>query len=1053
MSRRARLASLALAWAAAAGPAAGGWLEVAEWRAAPAPGVELALAGETDARGAPVLRLDFDFHGHGGWAAAGRPFAVALPANWELRLRLRGDGPANDLEIKFVDASGDNVWWSVRRGFAFPREWTTVSVRKRDVAFAWGPAGAGAPLVPARLELAVTAGEGGRGTLRIGGLELVPLPPERPYAGTPVASAAGGLPSHAAALALDGRAETAWRPPGGPAAFLLDFGEPREFGGLSLLWEEGRIPSDFAVDFADDGETWTEVRRVARGGARRSDLLLPDSRARWLRLRLSADHGEVGLAELEVLPRETGASPASFFAALARAAPRGTYPRAISGEQVYWTVVGAGDGDDAEALVSEDGAVEVGERGFSIEPFVRLDGGLWSWADVASGHSLADGDLPIPTVTWPLPGLALETTVLATGEAGRSTLLVRYRLRATGGERRAGELFVAVRPFQVNPPTQFLNVAGGVAPLAALACAGRTLLVGDRPRLFVAPAPSACGAAGFDEGPLPGLLAAGGVPPRPSVAAAFPYASAALAWSFDLAPGAERTVVVAAPFHADDTAARALASATGPEARFASALAAERSRWRAAVDRVAFELPAAAARLVAVARSSLAFVLVHRDGPALQPGSRSYARSWIRDGALTGDALLRLGHAAEARAFVEWYAGFQAADGRIPCCIDRRGADPVPEHDSHGEFLHLVREVFRYTGDRAFAERLLPAVARTVAAIDALRAERRTDDYRGEARRELFGLLPESISHEGYSAKPRHSYWDDAFAYRGLDDAVALARDLGHDDLAARWAASRDEFRADLLASIEATRARHGIAYLPGCAELGDLDPTSATVLLEPGGLQSALPAAAVDATFAAAWRELVARRDGTADWEAYTPYELRDVGAFVRLGWRERAQEMLRFFLDHGLRPPEWNGWAEVVGRAPRAPRFLGDLPHGWVASDYLRSFLDLFALERRDDGALVLAAGVPREWLAGGETVGVRGLRTPWGLLSYRLYRADGRLIAEIDALERRPPGGVRLALPLAPGPAAASVDGVATALTADGELALAGLPARVEVTEGPQ
>ena len=44
------------------------------------------------------------------------------------------------------------------------------------------------------------------------------------------------------------------------------------------------------------------------------------------------------------------------------------------------------------------------------------------------------------------------------------------------------------------------------------------------------------------------------------------------------------------------------------------------------------------------------------------------------------------------------------------------------------------------------------------------------------------GLLPPSISHEGYSAKPMHSYWDDFFALRGYKDATAMARVLGHDD-------------------------------------------------------------------------------------------------------------------------------------------------------------------------------------------------------------------------------------------------------------------------------
>ena len=110
-----------------------------------------------------------------------------------------------------------------------------------------------------------------------------------------------------------------------------------------------------------------------------------------------------------------------------------------------------------------------------------------------------------------------------------------------------------------------------------------------------------------------------------------------------------------------------------------------------------FHVPPSAESLVATLKSNLAFVLVNRDGPWIQPGSRAYERSWIRDGALTSSALLRLGHASEVREFLLAFAQKQFADGRIPCCVDARGADPVPENDSHGEFLFLAAEYFRFT--------------------------------------------------------------------------------------------------------------------------------------------------------------------------------------------------------------------------------------------------------------------------------------------------------------------------------------------------------------------
>ena len=108
--------------------------EPALWVAKPSSGVALTLAGdrgeggEGGERGERALRLDFDFAGRGGWAAAVRPLDLALPENWELRFRLRGEAPVNNLEMKLVDSSGENVWWMVRRDYAAPREWTTLRV-------------------------------------------------------------------------------------------------------------------------------------------------------------------------------------------------------------------------------------------------------------------------------------------------------------------------------------------------------------------------------------------------------------------------------------------------------------------------------------------------------------------------------------------------------------------------------------------------------------------------------------------------------------------------------------------------------------------------------------------------------------------------------------------------------------------------------------------------------------------------------------------------------------------------------------------------------------
>jgi hypothetical protein len=367
----------------------------------------------------------------------------------------------------------------------------------------------------------------------------------------------------------------------------------------------------------------------------------------------------------------------------------------------------------------------------------------------------------------------------------------------------------------------------------------------------------------------------------------------------------------------------------------------------------------------------------------------------------------------------------------------------VTENDSHGEFLYLIAEYWRYTGDRALVRRMWPGIVRAVAHLDSLRNERRTPEWRVPERRRFFGLVLPSISHEGY-ANPVHSYWDDAFAYRGYRDAVELASVVGAEAERLRFAAARDTFARDLAASVAATMAERHIDYVPGSADLGDFDATSTTVMLAPTGAADLLPADAVRRTFERYWDFFRDRRDGKKDWDAFTPYEVRVIGSFVRLGWRDRAREALDFFLAH-RRPAAWRQWAEVEYREGRAPRYLGDLPHTWVGSDYVRSVLDMFCYERDRDQALVIGAGVPFEWTEQ-EGVRVRDLRTPYGALSYTM-RASGDSVDVMLAAGPRVPVGGFVVIPPARRPfRAVRVDGKEAPLTSEGGVVVRRLPARV-------
>ncbi len=59
----------------------------------------------------------------------------------------------------------------------------------------------------------------------------------------------------------------------------------------------------------------------------------------------------------------------------------------------------------------------------------------------------------------------------------------------------------------------------------------------------------------------------------------------------------------------------------------------------------------------------------------------------------------------------------------------------------------------------------------------------------------------------------------------------------------------------------------------------------------------------------------------GNIPWNNYSAYEIRIIGALVRLGKRDCVQELLAFFLADRRIPP-WNQWPEISWRDPTGPQ-----------------------------------------------------------------------------------------------------------------------------------
>jgi hypothetical protein len=922
---------------------------LSEWQSTASGNAVLELSVRWMGR-VPALQMDFDFKGGGGFVVARRVLRRAMPSEYAVQFRLRGTSAVNDLELKLVDDGGLNVWRYKKEGLRLPRHWTRMRVESRDIDFAWGPAsGTGISSLGA-VEFAIVAREGGKGTLWIAGVEIEDSGPRE----VPRVSASSDMPGFEAPSTLAG---SGWRPRTDDLRpwIEIDSVQPRLIGGLTIDWLGAAPAGGFRVRASNGGRRWTTVYAAARAGGQRANVYLPGLKSRFLRLELEEPTSG---AALHLQSFEFSRSIHAFWYHVVDAEERGWHPRWLHREQSLWTPIGTSHGTHC-ALMNDDGMIEVGQGSFSIEPMLFIDGRLFTWADVDSRQELLRDWMPVPSTIWETREWRLRIQAEATVSGA---VRLRYRFESLADRPSTARLFVLLRPFQVTPPWQNFRKLGGVSEIHDLAWHEGAVCVNETTRVVPATPPAGFGSLCFDDGFIASRLAAGMLPTDTDVHDPFGFASGAFDFVLPGKVGEVGEVVM------DCMPVGVRQVACEPAFDWSTRLPVNQWMGEGWLTEV-----------IQASLTATAHVLVTRSGAALQPGPRRYTRSWIRDGAMMSAALLRMGHAEEVREFIRWYAPHQRADGFVPCCIDNEGVDWLVEHDSHGQLLALLADYHRFAPDERFLEDSWPHVVKAAGCIERLLGE--------------DGLLPISVSHEGYLAQPVHSYWDDFWALRGMGDAVHLAHAIGREDCAAQWEALAKRLESALFASIETTRSQRKLDFIPGSVEWADFDPTATANALYLLDVPDGIDRQAVERTFDMYLTEWRRKRSGELASPSYTPYEIRIIGALVRLERRDAALELLRFFLSD-RRPKPWNQWPEISWRDQKAPAHLGDLPHTWISAEYVLAVRALFAYERESDESLIIAAGLAPEWLDGAG-VRVNGMPTLYGALSYSLRRLDGATV----------------------------------------------------------
>lgn len=942
------------------------------WKTINSEGAEISISSSNGIVG-KCIRIDYNFKYGTGYCGIQRKLYLNLPENYRFTFFIKAISPNNNFEIKFLDSTRENVWWKNNINFEFPSNWEKFSVRKRNIHFAWGSTQNKDFKNFSYLEFTIASFNGGSGTIFLDEVKLEEV-------GDTDQIELKVYPEIKALI--DNDQKTQFTTSQKKISFLFDFGKLHEISGLKINWGNN-YKKDLVVYESIDSINWNKILDIKGISKKNSYFQFKEIETRFLRFEITSNQN-IKISDIKFFDYQFAESKNNIFFDFAQSNYSKYLPRYFKKESSFWTIAGMVE-DNREALIDLDGMVEVDNNQFSILPFIELNKKILTHYNFSVDQKLQDEYLPLPLVEWNSKTLKLVIQAFSWGIPNKSSkLFVEYRLINQSKKKLNGKLHLALLPFNVNPYYQSFINSGGVSKIDSI-CFNKNSFIINGKRLLSNFIENRKISFDFVTNDAISALVENNFDGKEFSNDKYGLNSGLQSFSFIL--GAKDTIYFRLIYDYYDTFSQPLTKKD-----FDDYFIKEKEEclnfWKSILNSTELNGSKDVEKLFKIVRSNLAYILINKDGTGIQPGSRTYERSWIRDGSLTSTALLRFGFDYDVKNFIRWYSKYIYENGKVPCVVDKRGPDPIPENDSYGQFLYLLHTYFQFKKDTSFLKEYFPAVIKVVNYIDSLTSLRKTKQYKSDSLSAFYGLITESISHEGY-ANPVHSYWDDFFTIRGLNDAVSIASVLGENEYYLKFKNIRNNFQGNIINSIQKTIKKFNINYIPGCVELGDFDPTSTSIALFPCNQMNYLPLFELKNTYDK-YYDFIFRREVQNDFLSFTPYEIRNINSYLLLNQKNRAFKLLNFMLRY-QRPSNWNHWAEVVWRDSTFPGYIGDMPHTWVGSDFINAFRNMFLYEDEVDSSLKILMGFSESFLNQQNYFELKNFRSIFGSLNLKVQKVN--------------------------------------------------------------
>ncbi len=673
---------------------------------------------------------------------------------------------------------------------------------------------------------------------------------------------------------------------------------------------------------------------------------------------------------------------------LYRLHPYWPLPYWAKGKPIAWIMLGNPNAKE-EALRSIDGSLGATSLPFTVSFWLVDDEG-----NVVAGENaefsrqiksrLLQGWMPysIYTVDGEKCSLQSEAFVMPEKDYRKnSVLMVRVRpVNCRGGSYR---LYIAVRPHLVN------SRAGHIE---SIKLAGKQVLVNGKHRIVFERTPDRFFVEeGKGERDIAGLLYNQAGKEESSVSSRFGLASAAAEFHVKCNQSLELFIPLDESF--------AEVSFTEAADRFIA-------YWRKLFARLRFSIPDK--RIERAFHASLAYILISMDHFMPHPGPLAYDFFWYRDSAYITQALLRAGFFEEVKRSLVYFMKAQKESGEFPSIFDIN-LKPVGPHewDAQGQALFALAEYLHFTGDRPFVSKFRSNVEKAVSFLIKLRQQNLKPQLRDTP---LYGILPPSVSAEDLGSGKWHHYWDDFWAVIGFEKAAYIMEQLGQKRKAEKYRKEAERLLNAVVCSAEMLKQKHGIDWFPNGPEdlYGSSMARGTSPAIWPGQLFDP-DDPLIQSSFAAYYRFWIEPFAGAYLHQGrFWPYGLELAYCYVLLGRKDIAERILYWHLDHQTYPENY-AWGEQLNPADATFR-SGDIPHCWVAADFINLVRGMILHEKDDQ--LLIFPGVPDWWFEkGGFDI---ELPTHFGPLTLKALYHRGTDLLELSVKGASKASKVKIFLP---------------------------------------